>query len=115
MMLRERVNTKIFIILLALAIVVGLALAKLMYPKLPAPVQEKKETQSSSDTVPFIFPEQETFHPVKKAPAQTPPPAEPKKEKEFCAQVITSAVNKQTLEIRQFSTPCDVPEGWEKL
>ncbi len=32
-----------------------------------------------------------------------------------CVQVIQPAVNKQTGECRQFSTPCDVPSGWEKV
>jgi hypothetical protein len=32
-----------------------------------------------------------------------------------CIQVITSARNKETGEVRDFPTPCDVPEGWEKL
>jgi len=34
---------------------------------------------------------------------------------EACIQVITSARNPQTREIREFPTPCDVPEGWEKI
>ena len=32
-----------------------------------------------------------------------------------CIQVITTARNKQTGEIRDFPTPCDVPAGWEKV
>ncbi len=32
-----------------------------------------------------------------------------------CAQVITSAINPETKEIREFPTPCDVPEGWEVI
>ncbi|MDO8492168.1 MAG: hypothetical protein Q7S34_00815 [bacterium] len=32
---------------------------------------------------------------------------------ELCVQVITPARNPQTGEVRNFSTPCDVPEGWE--
>lgn len=32
-----------------------------------------------------------------------------------CIQVITPARNPQTAEIKDFPTPCDVPEGWEKL
>lgn len=32
-----------------------------------------------------------------------------------CIQVITPAKNTQTGEIRDFPTPCDVPEGWEKI
>ena len=31
---------------------------------------------------------------------------------EVCAQVITSARDPQTGYIKQFPTPCDVPEGW---
>lgn len=30
-----------------------------------------------------------------------------------CVQVITPARNRQTGEVRDFPTPCDVPEGWE--
>ncbi len=34
---------------------------------------------------------------------------------EICAQVITSAKNNETGEVRDFATPCDVPEGWTAL
>ena len=34
---------------------------------------------------------------------------------EACIQIIASARNPKTLEIRDFPTPCDVPEGWEKI
>lgn len=33
----------------------------------------------------------------------------------ICAQVITPARNPETGEIREFPTPCDVPEGWEVI
>ncbi len=33
---------------------------------------------------------------------------------EICIQVITPAYNLKTGECKEFSTPCDVPEGWEK-
>ena len=29
-----------------------------------------------------------------------------------CIQVITPAQNPQTGEVREFPTPCDVPQGW---
>lgn len=32
-----------------------------------------------------------------------------------CIQVITPARNSQTGEVRDFPTPCDVPEGWSRL
>ncbi|MBP9686822.1 MAG: hypothetical protein KBD66_03410 [Candidatus Doudnabacteria bacterium] len=32
-----------------------------------------------------------------------------------CIQVITPARNGTTGEVRDFPTPCDVPEGWEKV
>jgi len=32
-----------------------------------------------------------------------------------CIQVIQPAKNPQTGEVRLFATPCDVPEGWEKV
>lgn len=38
----------------------------------------------------------------------------PEQEK-FCDQVITPAKNPRTGECRDFPTPCDVPEGWEKV
>ena len=31
-----------------------------------------------------------------------------------CAQVITTARNPETGEVRDFPTPCDVPQGWEQ-
>lgn len=36
-------------------------------------------------------------------------------ESEICIQVITQARNPETGEVRDFPTPCDVPEGWEKI
>ena len=33
----------------------------------------------------------------------------------FCIQVITPARNPETGEVRDFPTPCDVPEGWEMI
>jgi hypothetical protein len=33
----------------------------------------------------------------------------------MCIQVIQKAKNKTTGEVREFPTPCDVPEGWEKI
>lgn len=38
-----------------------------------------------------------------------------KKEDVICIQVITPARNPKTGEVRDFSTPCDVTEGWEKI
>lgn len=32
-----------------------------------------------------------------------------------CIQVITAARSRETGEVRDFPTPCDVPEGWERL
>jgi hypothetical protein len=36
-------------------------------------------------------------------------------EEALCVQVITDARNPQTGEIKEFKTPCDVPEGWDTL
>ncbi len=36
-------------------------------------------------------------------------------EGEFCAQVITPAINPATGEIQEFPTTCSVPAGWEKI
>ncbi len=35
--------------------------------------------------------------------------------KEMCAHVITPARNPETGDIREFPTPCDVPDGWELI
>ncbi len=43
------------------------------------------------------------------------PPAPHVEEPRMCAQVITPARNPDTSEIREFPTPCDVPEGWEVI
>ena len=43
-------------------------------------------------------------------PAASPSPSEAPQR--LCAQVITPAQNLLTMECRDFSTPCDVPEGW---
>ncbi len=37
------------------------------------------------------------------------------KDQSACAQVVTSARNPKTGDIRQFPTPCDVPDGWEVI
>lgn len=34
---------------------------------------------------------------------------------DMCIQVIAPARNKTTGEIKQFPTPCDIPDGWEQL
>lgn len=36
-------------------------------------------------------------------------------EPRVCAQAITPARNPETGQIREFPTPCDVPEGWEVI
>ena len=41
--------------------------------------------------------------------------AEMKNNPEVCIQVITPARNPETGEIREFPTPCAVPDGWEKI
>ena len=33
----------------------------------------------------------------------------------LCAQVVTPARNPSTGEIKEFPTPCDVPEGWVEI
>jgi|GEM_PF-3879909 len=37
------------------------------------------------------------------------------KDSDVCAQVITPARNPETREIEEFPTPCDVPDGWERI
>lgn len=44
-----------------------------------------------------------------------PTPSQSPGNPQVCIQVITSAKDPQTGECRSFPTPCDVPEGWEKV
>ncbi len=49
---------------------------------------------------------------------ETPSTETPSAEEEqmvICAQVITPARNPSTGEIKEFPTPCDVPDGWETI
>ncbi|MBI2022200.1 hypothetical protein HYS93_04985 [Candidatus Daviesbacteria bacterium] len=39
----------------------------------------------------------------------------PPKDNQVCIQVITPAKNPKTGECKDFPTPCDVPEGWDKV
>ena len=61
-------------------------------------------------TVSTIFAPQETNNPAKEETV-----ANNKDEGVVCIQVITPARNPETGEIHEFPTPCDVPEGWEKI
>jgi hypothetical protein len=42
-------------------------------------------------------------------------PTKPETTDRVCIQVVTPAVNPETGEIREFPTPCDVPETWERI
>ncbi len=44
--------------------------------------------------------------------SSTPTPAD---DDISCIQVITPARNPKTGEVKEFPTPCDVPEGWETV
>ncbi len=33
----------------------------------------------------------------------------------FCTQVVVKAKNPINGEVKEFSTPCDVPEGWQEV
>lgn len=48
---------------------------------------------------------------INKPPQGFVRPTPPKKT--ACAEVITVAKNPDTQEIRDFPTPCDIPEGWQ--
>jgi hypothetical protein len=60
--------------------------------------------------IPFI----NVVSPDNSFPGNTAIPSSPASasEEEVCIQVIVKASNPQTGEIREFPTPCDVPEGW---
>jgi hypothetical protein len=46
---------------------------------------------------------------------QAPASTTPQTTERACIQVITPAVNPATGEIREFPTPCDVPDTWERI
>ena len=48
---------------------------------------------------------------INKPPQNFIRPTPPKET--LCAEVITPAKNPDTQEIRDFPTPCDIPEGWQ--
>lgn len=81
-------------------------------PETP-PVLKRKSSQSETPQ-PETKPSEEDKPPVLKRPDAT----ETRKNQEnrnevICVQVITKAKNPQTGEVRDFPTPCDVPNGWE--
>jgi hypothetical protein len=47
--------------------------------------------------------------------AQYGKPTEDNIDAQVCIQVVTPARNTETGIVRDFPTPCDVPEGWEKI
>lgn len=57
-----------------------------------------------------LTPQGETTEPVIEESVDTSSDDE-----QVCIQVITPARNLETGEVREFSTPCDVPEGWERV
>lgn len=112
-MLGKHLDYKILLGLIIVAGLLGLGLAKLFYPT--ANPLEEKTTQT--ERLPIVFPENSPS-PFPKSGSSIRPgkPQNNNKPKDgVCIQVVTTAVNKQTLELRQFPTPCDVPEGWEIL
>ena len=101
-------------------------------PKPSLFTKEQKEEEACKDILPQApplssvrsVPNTPPITSIPKPEETTQPEAEPdEKDKppvlkrapqnEMCAQVITPAKNPQTGEIRDFPTPCDVPEGWE--
>lgn len=51
----------------------------------------------------------------KKREAESKEEAEKRRGEIICAQVVTRARNPATDEVKEFPTPCDVPEGWVKI
>ena len=57
----------------------------------------------------------ETWIQKLQTPSEQTMPVEERAGGELCAQVITPAINPETKEIKEFPTPCDVPEGWDVI
>lgn len=115
MNIRGHIHTKLLLVLIIGAAVLGLGLAKAFYPTKNPLIQDEQTTLDGE--LPYVFPP--ATNPFEKTPPAAPSgnnsPAQAAKEPQLCIQVVTPAVNRDTLEIREFPTPCDVPEGWEAL
>lgn len=76
-------------------------------------VTETKEFRASWCDAPRD--ESAVIYPDKKEDKQTVRAELEKIKIDTCIQVIAPARNKTTGEIKQFPTPCDIPDGWESL
>lgn len=111
--LQTQISTKSMIILMGIGIIAGPVLALIA-------TKSHSFGQKSVSNVQYYFPETSPEIPQRSV-LKNEPTAKPEenlnktKTSEFCAEVITPAINTRTKEVRQFPTPCDVPEGWEPL
>lgn len=67
--------------------------------------------QYFGDTVTHIIGQIQSAHESKPAEGTAGKPGN----ETLCAQVVTSARNPSTGDIKVFPTPCDVPKGWEVI
>lgn len=72
------------------------------------PVPEENQNFSNPKQIPI---DNQTAHQI----LSTLKFIEPNQSDQPCIQVVTTARNLQTGEIKDFPTPCDVPEGWQEI
>jgi hypothetical protein len=92
--------------------IVAILLGGLLAPRL-ARDQASDETIILDAGGPRTNANPNVVNPPPKGGVKTVPTLQPDNNDDaFCIQVITPARNPATGEIRDFPTPCDVPEGW---
>lgn len=112
-MFNQEVPKHILLGLIGVCIVVGMALGVTF-------IRQRAITQDNNDSqIHYVFPEDDQSpvragkrDPQDNSVTQSKPKTD---DRTFCAQVITPAVNPKTKEVKDFPTPCDVPDGWEAL
>ena len=105
---QPQISNKIFILLAIFALSVGLIFAVDQNPK-----------QSNSEIETIYNPNPpNAVTPLNQSKQNQTEQSVPDRNEELgdetvCIQVITAGKNKVTGEVKDFPSPCDVPEGWE--
>jgi hypothetical protein len=105
---QPQISNKIFILLAIFALSVGLIFAVNQNPNQPS--SEIETIYNPNNPSPIT--------PLNKSSQNKTDQGGLDKNKELedksvCIQVITAGKNKVTGEVKDFPSPCDVPEGWE--
>ena len=103
---QPQISNKIFLLLAILALSVGLIFAVNQNPKQSSP---EIETIYNPNPPNALTPQNKSNQTEQSVPEKNERP----EDETVCIQVITAGKNKLTGEIKDFPSPCDIPEGWE--